>query len=60
MVSGTYYVTAPPGAGAIKFEDPRLGLMMAAPAKKENARLENATIKTCEAAIDRLGENHAP
>jgi uncharacterized protein (TIGR02466 family) len=41
VISGTYYVTTPPGAGAIRFEDPRLGLMMAAPAKKEKARLEN-------------------
>ncbi len=24
VVSGTYYVNAPPGAGAIRFEDPRL------------------------------------
>ena len=37
-VSGTYYVTAPPRSGAIRFEDPRLGLMMAAPMKKKNAR----------------------
>ena len=31
------------GPGAIRFEDPRLGLMMAAPPKKENARPENQT-----------------
>jgi len=37
-VSGTYYVSVPKGASAIRFEDPRLGLMMAAPAKKESAR----------------------
>ncbi|HXC57051.1 MAG TPA: TIGR02466 family protein [Rhizomicrobium sp.] len=36
-LSGTYYVALPRGASAIRFEDPRLGLMMAAPAKKENA-----------------------
>lgn len=30
-VSGTVYVETPPGAGAIRFEDPRLPLMMAAP-----------------------------
>jgi uncharacterized protein (TIGR02466 family) len=40
-ISGTYYVTAPAGSGAIRFEDPRLGLMMAAPPKKPNARPEN-------------------
>jgi uncharacterized protein (TIGR02466 family) len=36
-VSGTYYVSVPEGSSALKFEDPRLGLMMAAPAKKPNA-----------------------
>ena len=43
VVSGTYYVTAPAGSGAIRFEDPRLPMLMAAPAKKKNARLENRT-----------------
>lgn len=37
VLSGTYYVEVPKGASAIKFEDPRLGLMMAAPAKREDA-----------------------
>jgi uncharacterized protein (TIGR02466 family) len=41
VISGTYYVAAPPRAGAIRFEDPRLPLMMAAPAKRETARLPN-------------------
>ena len=36
-LSGTYYVTAPAGSGAIKFEDPRLPLMMAAPLRQESA-----------------------
>ncbi len=31
VVSGTVYVTVPPGAGALRLEDPRLPLMMAAP-----------------------------
>ena len=43
VISGTYYVTAPPGSGAIRFEDPRLAMLMAAPPKKKNARLENRT-----------------
>jgi uncharacterized protein (TIGR02466 family) len=38
-VSGTYYVTVPEGAGAIRFEDPRLPLMMAAPPRKKHAPL---------------------
>ena len=31
IISGTLYVEAAPASGAIRFEDPRLGLMMAAP-----------------------------
>jgi uncharacterized protein (TIGR02466 family) len=31
FISGTYYVRVPKGAGALKFEDPRLSRMMAAP-----------------------------
>ena len=38
VISGTYYVAVPQGASAIKFEDPRLGLMMAAPPRKARAR----------------------
>jgi len=30
LISGTFYVEAPAGSGAIRFEDPRLPLMMAA------------------------------
>lgn len=31
IISGTFYVEAPAGSGAVRFEDPRLPLMMAAP-----------------------------
>jgi len=41
VISGTYYVTVPDGASALKVEDPRLGLMMAAPPRKKKARAEN-------------------
>lgn len=34
VISGTYYVAVPKGAGGIKFEDPRLPLMMASPPKR--------------------------
>lgn len=37
VVSGTYYVAVPKGSSALKLEDPRLGLMMAAPAKTGKA-----------------------
>lgn len=33
IVSGTMYVAAPPGSGALKLEDPRLPMMMAAPSR---------------------------
>ncbi len=46
VISGTFYVTAPPGSGAIRFEDPRLPLMMAAPPRKKIARVENRTFVT--------------
>jgi uncharacterized protein (TIGR02466 family) len=41
VVSGTYYVTIPDGASALKLEDPRLGFMMAAPPRKKKAKPEN-------------------
>ena len=39
VISGTYYVTVPEGAGPIVYEDPRLPLMMAAPPRKPRAWL---------------------
>jgi len=35
VLSGTFYVEAPAGSGAIRFEDPRLPLMMAAPQRPD-------------------------
>lgn len=37
VISGTVYVAMPDGAGAIRFEDPRLPLMMAAPPVRADA-----------------------
>jgi len=37
ILSGTLYIEVPPGSGAIRFEDPRLGLMMAAPTRRADA-----------------------
>jgi uncharacterized protein (TIGR02466 family) len=37
VLSGTFYVEVPPGSGGIRFEDPRLPLMMAAPARSQAA-----------------------
>ena len=36
VISGTYYVKTPQGAGPIVYEDPRLAMMMAAPPRKKN------------------------
>lgn len=48
VISGTYYVAVPKGASAIRFEDPRLALMMAAPPKRERASRANQTFVTVE------------
>jgi uncharacterized protein (TIGR02466 family) len=37
VISGTVYVAVPPGASALKLEDPRLPLMMAAPPRRADA-----------------------
>jgi uncharacterized protein (TIGR02466 family) len=37
VISGTYYVKVPSGAGPIVYEDPRLGFKMAAPPLKKTA-----------------------
>jgi uncharacterized protein (TIGR02466 family) len=37
ILSGTLYVEVPEGGGAIRFEDPRLPMMMAAPVRPEDA-----------------------
>lgn len=40
VISGTTYVAMPEGASAIKFEDPRHAMMMAAPMRNADARKE--------------------
>tara|TARA_Y100000385_G_scaffold37864_1_gene35292 strand:- start:14 stop:634 length:621 start_codon:yes stop_codon:yes gene_type:complete len=40
IISGTTYVAMPEGTSAIKFEDPRLAMMMAAPTRKKFTREE--------------------
>jgi uncharacterized protein (TIGR02466 family) len=37
VISGTYYVTTPPGSGGLRLEDPRLPQMMAAPPRRTDA-----------------------
>ena len=36
IISGTFYVEVPPASGGIRFEDPRLPLMMAAPPREDS------------------------
>ena len=40
VISGTTYVAMPDGASALKLEDPRSAMMMAAPARRKDAREE--------------------
>jgi uncharacterized protein (TIGR02466 family) len=40
VISGTYYVAVPSGSGALRLEDPRLPLMMAAPPRRSDASEE--------------------
>ncbi|ESQ76348.1 TIGR02466 family protein [Asticcacaulis sp. AC402] len=45
-VSGTFYVSIPPGASAIRFEDPRLPQMMAAPLRLTSSRIDRQNFAT--------------
>ena len=47
-ISGSYYVTVPPRSGVLRFEDPRLAMMMAAPPRKKSARPENRSFVDVE------------
>lgn len=47
-VSGTIYVATPQGAGALKLEDPRLPMMMAAPTRRPDAGEDHATFVYAE------------
>jgi uncharacterized protein (TIGR02466 family) len=48
IISGTLYVEVPPGSGAIRFEDPRLPMMMAAPTRRPDAPDELRPFVTVE------------
>ena len=43
VISGTFYVKVPDGAGPIVFEDPRYAMMMAAPPRKASAGIDLKT-----------------
>jgi uncharacterized protein (TIGR02466 family) len=48
IISGTFYVEVPAASGSIRFEDPRLPLMMAAPRRREDAPQELAPFVTVQ------------
>ena len=48
ILSGTLYVEVPSGSGAIRFEDPRLPLMMSAPRRDAEAGEDMQTFVTVE------------
>ena len=48
VISGTMYIEVPPGSGAIRFEDPRLPLMMSAPTRSVDAPEELQPFVTIE------------
>jgi len=48
IVSGTVYVTTPPGSGLLRLEDPRLPMMMAAPPRCADAPDELRTFVYAE------------
>jgi uncharacterized protein (TIGR02466 family) len=48
IISGTLYVELPTNSGAIRFEDPRLPLMMAAPPRRKDAPPELQPFVTVE------------
>jgi len=59
IISGTYYAQIPDGAASIKFEDPRLPMMMAAPTRDETAPqdLQNFVYLTPEAGMMLMWES---
>ena len=48
IISGTLYVEVPKGSGSIRFEDPRLPMMMAAPTRQADAPDELQPFVTVE------------
>ena len=51
VISGTTYVAMPDGASALKLEDPRLPMMMAAPTRVKEARDELRTFYYAKPAV---------
>jgi uncharacterized protein (TIGR02466 family) len=54
IISGTFYVAAPLGSGALKLEDPRLPMLMAAPLRSDDAPPEVQPFFYAEPAAGKL------
>jgi uncharacterized protein (TIGR02466 family) len=54
VISGTLYLAVPKDASAIKYEDPRLPMMMAAPSRKPSAKEKNKTFVSVAPAAGTL------
>ena len=48
VVSGTIYIEVPTGSGGLRFEDPRLPMMMAAPTRRDDAPVERHPFVTVD------------
>lgn len=51
VVSGTLYIAVPEGSGALKLEDPRLPMMMAAPTRRDDAPEDLTTFVYAEPQV---------
>ena len=54
VISGTYYVVTPRGCAGLKFEDPRMSRLMAAPPRKPEVRPANQLYVTYPAQAGHL------
>ena len=54
ILSGTLYIEAPKGSGVIRFEDPRLPQMMAAPVRRDDAPEDLRSFVTVEPELGLL------
>lgn len=54
FISGTYYVRTPQGAAGLKFEDPRLSKLMAAPPRRADAPAAQRPFVTLPARAGRV------
>jgi uncharacterized protein (TIGR02466 family) len=54
IISGTVYIAVPPGSGALKLEDPRLPMLMAAPTRLPSAPPEGGPFYYAQPAVGQV------